>query len=88
MSSEFFGRTDEDYQARACAQPGVDMEIFFPDPSLKKVLRDPIVKAAKNLCDSCIIRDDCLQAAVERHELNGVWGGVNFSVPAERDLLR
>ena len=30
---------------------------------------------AKKLCADCPIREECLTAALERHEPHGVWGG-------------
>ncbi len=39
---------------------------------------DEIV-AAKRLCLGCPVRTDCLDAAVERREQFGIWGGHLFS---------
>jgi WhiB family redox-sensing transcriptional regulator len=37
------------------------------------------LQLAKAYCQPCPIRRACLAAAVERHELHGVWGGEIFA---------
>ena len=32
---------------------------------------------AKRICGGCEVREECLSAALERHESHGVWGGLN-----------
>lgn len=49
-----------------CAQ--TDPEAFFPE-------RGGSTKAAKRTCMACEVREQCLQAALDRGELHGVWGG-------------
>jgi WhiB family redox-sensing transcriptional regulator len=45
-----------------------DPELFFAE--------DPVdVELAKSVCTPCPLRDACLDAALERHEPWGVWGG-------------
>jgi WhiB family redox-sensing transcriptional regulator len=41
---------------------------------------------AKRICASCGVRDDCLEAALARHESYGIWGGLNEI--ERRGLLR
>lgn len=49
-----------------CAQ--TDPEAFFPE-------RGGSVREAKNVCQQCEVRDECLQFALENDEQFGVWGG-------------
>lgn len=39
---------------------------------------------AKQVCFSCDMQIECLEAACEKREMYGVWGGVNFSNRRER----
>jgi len=32
---------------------------------------------AKRICASCGVREECLEAALARHESYGIWGGLN-----------
>jgi predicted RecB family nuclease len=47
-----------------------DRSVFFPDPKLGHRAAEP----AKRICASCFVRAQCLDAALEHHEM-GVWGG-------------
>lgn len=58
-----------DWQERAlCAQ--TDPESFFPE-------KGGSVRDAKKMCSSCEVRQDCLEAALERDERFGIWGGMS-----------
>lgn len=50
-----------------CAQ--VDPEIFFPEKG--QPTRD-----AKKICDTCGVREQCLQWAMATNQRHGVWGGL------------
>ena len=41
---------------------------------------------AKRICASCGVREECLEAALARHESYGIWGGLNEF--ERRGLLR
>jgi WhiB family redox-sensing transcriptional regulator len=41
---------------------------------------------AKRICASCAVREECLEAALARHESYGIWGGLNEF--ERRGLLR
>lgn len=59
---------------------GVDPEIFFADGPGE-------IEYAKGLCAGCPIRSECLDGAVARREVCGVWGGeliVNGAVVARK----
>jgi WhiB family redox-sensing transcriptional regulator len=51
-----------------CAQ--TDPEAWFPE-------RGEPSRAAKAVCLRCPVRTDCLDAALERDELFGIWGGLS-----------
>lgn len=63
-------------QDAVCAT--VDPEAWFPEVGLSN-------KAAKQICLSCPVREQCLQAALDRDERFGVWGGLS---EMERRKLR
>ena len=47
---------------------GLDPEIFYP-------VTDEEADAAKNVCGSCAVRQQCLEFALANREREGVWGG-------------
>ncbi|MGB1506012.1 MAG: WhiB family transcriptional regulator [Acidimicrobiales bacterium] len=55
----------------ACRDEPVD--VFFPE--------QPDFREARAVCRRCTVRVECLDYALERPELFGVWGGTS---PAER----
>lgn len=61
----------------------VDPELFFPvgtgGPALLQI------KAAKQICEGCPVRESCLDWAVQAHQDFGVWGGLDEN---ERRALR
>lgn len=57
---------------------GLDPDIFFPD-------RGESLAPAKAICANCIVRDECLEWALDEGERFGVWGGTS---ERERRKLR
>jgi WhiB family transcriptional regulator, redox-sensing transcriptional regulator len=55
---------------------GLDPELFFPE-------RGESVKPATRVCDSCVVRTDCLEYSLAAREHFGIWGGL-----AERQRRR
>lgn len=56
------------WQAEAlCTQ--TDSEAFFPDSHR--------ARAATTVCLRCPVRAECLDSALERDELFGIWGGLS-----------
>lgn len=53
---------------RWSACQGLDPAIFFPGS-------DEEAEEAKVVCESCLVREDCLEYALENREHDGVWGG-------------
>jgi WhiB family redox-sensing transcriptional regulator len=67
----------EVWQDRAvCAQVGFDM--FFPE-------KGGSTQEAKQVCEGCPVRAECLEYALTENIGHGIWGGL--SVP-EREKLR
>lgn len=60
---------------RACAQPGVDPEIFFPDRG-GSAGRD--ADEARAICYTCPVLDECRDYALAQpiSALFGIWGGL------------
>jgi WhiB family transcriptional regulator, redox-sensing transcriptional regulator len=61
--------------------------LFYPaDSAERKEDRLERELVAKRICASCGVREDCLEAALARHETYGIWGGLNEF--ERRGLLR
>lgn len=61
--------------------------LFYPaDSAERKEDRLERELVAKRICASCGVREECLEAALARHESYGIWGGLNEF--ERRGLLR
>ena len=60
---------DRSWQSRANCL-GVDPDLFFPE-------RGASTKEAKEVCRGCVVRDDCLEYALQNGEKFGIWGGMS-----------
>ena len=61
--------------------------LFYPaDSAERKEERLERELVAKRICASCGVREECLEAAMARHESYGIWGGLNEF--ERRGLLR
>ncbi len=60
-----------------------DPELFFPIGNIGPALLQ--IEEAKRICQSCQVRESCLQWALETCQESGVWGGMSED---ERRLLR
>ena len=61
--------------------------LFYPsDSTERKEERLEREMVAKRICASCGVREECLEAALARHESYGIWGGLNEF--ERRGLLR
>ncbi|HEY2331384.1 MAG TPA: WhiB family transcriptional regulator [Acidimicrobiales bacterium] len=56
-----------------CAEPNTDWTTVFFSEDLCDIAR------AKHLCTGCPVQAPCLEAATERREPFGVWGGELFA---------
>ena len=54
-------------------------ETFFPSDGVG-------VEIAKRVCEQCVVREQCLEYALEQRMDHGVWGGV--SEKGRRRILR
>jgi WhiB family redox-sensing transcriptional regulator len=57
-----------------CSQ--TDPEAFFPEPGSS-------TQPAKTVCGACPVRVECLEHALAKNELYGVWGGLSPQARAE-----
>lgn len=60
----------------ACRNPEVDKRLFFSDSNVEK-------NQAIEVCDTCPVKQECLDYALERPKEIGVWGGTT-----ERQRMR
>ncbi len=71
------GMEDRGWQTRANCM-GVDPDLFFPE-------RGASTREAKEVCRGCVVREDCLEYALDNGEKFGIWGGMS---ERERRRLR
>jgi len=71
------GMEDRGWQSRANCM-GVDPDLFFPE-------RGASTREAKEVCRGCVVKDDCLECALDNGEKFGIWGGMS---ERERRRLR
>ena len=71
-----FEVADEWQRFAACRGPYA--ELFFP-PSVPERKEDKLAREAnaKEICDECRVRRDCLDYAIAIQEPHGIWGGLN-----------
>ena len=70
------------WRADAACRDG-DSEIFFPVGDSDAALE--VVEQAKAVCQTCPVREACLQYALETRQVDGIWGGTTED---ERRRLR
>jgi WhiB family redox-sensing transcriptional regulator len=75
--SVMIGMEDRGWQARSNCM-GVDPDLFFPE-------RGASTREAKEVCRGCVVREDCLEYALDNGEKFGIWGGMS---ERERRRLR
>jgi WhiB family transcriptional regulator, redox-sensing transcriptional regulator len=63
------GEIDKSWQDLANCL-GVDPDLFFPE-------RGASTKEAKEVCRGCVVKDDCLEYALQNGEKFGIWGGMS-----------
>lgn len=63
----------------------MDTAIFFPTQPNNGLEQKRLEKRAKDVCARCEVRRECLDYALPRFDLDGVWGG---KTPGERKRLR
>ncbi|MCB1245882.1 MAG: WhiB family transcriptional regulator [Acidimicrobiia bacterium] len=65
-------------ESAACA--GINSDIFFPSSDDESASAQ-----AKSICETCPVRDACLQYSLSTNQAAGVWGGLDAN---ERRRLR
>jgi WhiB family redox-sensing transcriptional regulator len=73
------GGRDDSWQDQAACR-GTKPDEFFPGEHAYGV-----IKAAKRICADCPVQRPCLDAALERNEQHGIWGGTTVR---ERNKMR
>ena len=63
--------TELDWRLDAACLGHPNPEVFFPERGDHAALRE-----AKAVCEDCLVREDCLDFALEHRERLGVWGGM------------
>lgn len=71
------GELDRSFARRGNCR-GVDPDLFFPE-------RGASTREAKEVCRGCVVRQACLDYALEAGEKHGIWGGMS---ERERRRLR
>jgi WhiB family redox-sensing transcriptional regulator len=61
--------TDESWKDQANCR-GIDPELFFPARG------EPTVEQ-RRVCAGCVVREECLQYALDNAEKFGIWGGMS-----------
>jgi WhiB family redox-sensing transcriptional regulator len=65
-------------ESALCRQ--TDAELWFPDrenPNPAGLIRS--IRAAQNVCRSCPVQTECLDAALANNEKFGIWAGINMN---------
>ena len=70
-----------EWTMRALCRPGNSGETINPDMFYPADKDAKALQAAKAICQRCVVRHECLQAALDNKEAFGVWGG---TAPVER----
>lgn len=82
-----------DWHGRAACHPdnGHDPELWFPQtpaaPPGERPARRVVIAPTIAICKRCPVRAQCLAAAKENGETNGIWGGVDFDKPNTREPI-
>ena len=77
LLARLFGQGDMAWQMDANCR-GLDPNLFFPE-------RGGEYREAVAVCAECRVREECLEWALEHHEIHGIWGGLP---ERQRRLLR
>jgi WhiB family redox-sensing transcriptional regulator len=70
-------RTDDAWQVKAACR-GPQAAVFFPPNHFeRKDEKADRENRAKAICESCSVREPCLEYALKIKEPHGIWGGLN-----------
>jgi WhiB family transcriptional regulator, redox-sensing transcriptional regulator len=59
-----------------------EADLFFP---ISSHAANADVTAAKQVCAACQVRGECLEYAIQTHQVHGIWGGTTED---ERRLIQ
>ena len=76
-------QADDSWRDRALCRE-TDPELFFPIGTTGQALLQ--IDRAKQVCDECPVKIECLDFAIETNQDSGVWGGT--SEEERRDIRR
>lgn len=76
------GAADHSWRDHALCRD-TDPELFFPVGTTGLALL--AIERAKQVCGECLVRDECLDFALETNQDSGVWGGLSEE---ERRVIR
>jgi WhiB family redox-sensing transcriptional regulator len=74
-----------EWRARGACR-GLDTGLFYPSERERGPVRAELISAAKRICHSCPVLDECRRHALVVREPYGVWGGM--SVAERADVIR
>lgn len=57
-----------------CLDKGISTEVFFPDN-----LKRENIERAKQYCNKCLRKKDCLNIALKENEEHGIFGGMTYN---------
>jgi WhiB family redox-sensing transcriptional regulator len=63
---------------------GIDSKVFFPE----MISSEKVWIRAREYCDSCPVRNDCLESALRYEDLEDKWGMFGGHTPHERSVIR
>lgn len=81
-SSLSLGAADYSWRADALCRD-TDPELFFPVGTTGMALL--AIDKAKQVCDECLVRVECLDFALATNQDSGIWGGLSEE---ERRVIR
>lgn len=82
-SSLALGSADYSWRTRATCKD-TDPELFFPVGTTGQALLQ--IDRAKEVCDDCPVKIECLDFAIATNQDSGIWGGT--SEEERRDIRR
>ncbi|HEV3267969.1 MAG TPA: WhiB family transcriptional regulator [Acidimicrobiales bacterium] len=69
--------TSVDWSSAAACRGSEGSLFYSADSAERKEDRVERELLAKRICAGCGVREECLRAALDRHETYGIWGGLN-----------
>lgn len=64
---------------------GEDSNLFFYEDQERGPSKDKRIASAKAICETCTVKTECLEFALQINEQHGIWGG---TTPEERYTIK